>query len=90
MRMATQLADTFKVALFPIPVSEDGGVSGGVDGGVNELLDVIHHNPGVNVSRLRAMLQISKRTLERHLHKLRDDKKIEFRGAPKTGGYFIK
>jgi len=37
---------------------------------------------------LREALNIPQRTLERLLKQLRDENKIEFRGAPKTGGYF--
>ena len=29
-----------------------------------------------------------KRTIERRVKQLRDDKKVVFRGAPKTGGYY--
>lgn len=59
--------NTFKVTILPISDIENGGV--------NQLLAIIHHNPGVNVSQLLEILRISKRTLERRLHKLRDDKK---------------
>ena len=34
------------------------------------------------------MLDISRRTLERRLGILRDQGKIEFREAPKSGGYY--
>ncbi len=33
-------------------------------------------------------LVLSRRTLERHLRQLKKEGRIEFRGAPKTGGYF--
>jgi len=74
----------FKVTIFPI----DGGVGGGVGGGVNKLLDYICAHPGEKTTVLRQELGFSQRTLERHLQQLRNTGKIEFRGTPKTGGYF--
>ncbi|WP_255378704.1 MULTISPECIES: hypothetical protein [unclassified Acidovorax] len=35
-------------------------------------------------------LQTSPKNIERWLKQLKDMQKIEFRGAPKTGGYYIK
>lgn len=74
----------------------DGGVSGGVNGGVSggvnfeELLfDAIKNNPGVNAPALAEMLQKSLRTVQRYLKQLSDTGRIEFRGAPKNGGYYI-
>ena len=77
----------------------DGGVNddnnGGVkskSGGVNleELLfDAIRNTPGVNAPALAEMLQKSLRTTQRYLKALSDKGRIEFRGAPKNGGYHI-
>ena len=73
----------------------DGGVNGGVkskSGGVNleELLyDAIRKHPGVNAPTLSQMLQKSLRTIQRYLHTLSESGRIEFRGAPKNGGYYI-
>ncbi len=71
----------------------NGGVSGGVNGGVNfeELLfDAIKNNPGVNAPALAEMLQKSLRTVQRYLKQLSDTGRVEFRGAPKNGGYYIQ
>jgi len=35
-------------------------------------------------------MDTSVKNIERWLKRLKDEKKIEFRGAPKTGGYFAK
>ena len=77
----------------------DGGVNGGVNdsknsalGGVNleELLyDTIRNNPGINAPALAEKLQKSLRTIQRYLKLLSDKERIEFRGAPKNGGYHI-
>ncbi len=81
----------FKVVFFrpekgtPLP----GGVSGGVSGGVN-VLEYIRRNPGRRAVHMIKVFNISKRTLERQLKNLKEDGKIEFKGSPKTGGYYAK
>lgn len=73
----------------------DGGVNGGENekrGGVNleELLfDAIRNNPGLNAPTLAEMLQKSLRTVQRYLKQLTENERIEFRGAPKNGGYHV-
>ena len=78
----------------------DGGVNGGVNGGVRSksggvnleelIYDAIKNNPGANAPIIAVMLQKSLRTTQRYLKSLSDDGRIEFRGAPKNGGYHIK
>ena len=68
----------------------NGGVNDGVNDGVNELLGYIISNPGQKTSEMSKIFDFSQRTLERHLKHLKDTEKIEFRGAPKTGGYYTK
>ncbi len=74
----------------------DGGVNnggGGVNGGViteSLLLKTITDNPGLNAPALSKQLHKSLRTVQRYLKSLSDMGKIEFRGAPKTGGYWPK
>ena len=71
----------------------DGGVSGGVSGGVNFeelLIETIKNNAGVNAPALAEMLQKSLRTVQRSLKMLSDTGRVEFRGAPKNGGYYIQ
>lgn len=65
-----------------------GGVTGGVAGGVDEVLNYIRMNPGVKTSEIAVALEIPQRTLERWLKRLKDEKKVSFKGAPKIGGYF--
>ena len=77
----------------------DGGVNGGVNGGENEkrggvnleelLFDAIRNNPGLNAPTLAEMLQKSLRTVQRYLKQLTENERIEFRGAPKNGGYHV-
>ena len=83
----------FVTLVFPLP-PQRGGVEGGVDGGVglgpDALLQWIGVHPGLKVSDLARRAGKSPRTIERWLKQLRDSQSIEFRGAPKTGGYYLK
>ncbi len=78
----------FKVTLFPISGGVSGGVGGGVGGGVSELLKHIRLHPGEKTTQIKKSLGLPQRTLERQLRELRETAKIEFRGSPRTGGYF--
>ena len=81
-----EIGNSFKVTLFP--ANHDN--AGGVNGGVNKLLAFIQRNPGRNSKDLQDQLSIPRRTLERRLAALKGQGKIEFRGAHKTGGYYLK
>ncbi|MDO9147066.1 MAG: putative DNA binding domain-containing protein [Hydrogenophaga sp.] len=71
-----------------------GGVTGGVTGGVNveasHLLQLIQSRPGLKTAELVSQTGKPRRTIERWLKQLKDSQRIEFRGAPKTGGYHPK
>ena len=67
--------------------SKDGG---GVNGGVNSLAELVKKNPGLRANALAKLAKWSLRTVERHLRDLATAGKIEFRGVPKTGGYYVK
>ena len=71
-----------------VGVGVNGGVSGGVNGGVKDILVLIENNPGINVSSIKSLLNIPQRTIERWIQQLKNENKIEFKGAPKTGGYW--
>ena len=55
-----------------------------------KLLQILKSNPGLRVPELINRLQKSRPTVERYLRLLRKHDLIEFRGAPKNGGYFVK
>lgn len=71
---------------------DDEGVNRGNDEGVNEgvnvLLDVIRENPGKRANELAGLIGKSVQTVERYVKALKDAGRIEFRGAPKNGGYY--
>lgn len=61
----------------------------GEAGDTAQLLELIRANPGINKSVLSRMSGINARTVKRRIEEtLRG--KIEFRGAPKNGGYYLK
>ena len=67
------------------------GVNVGVNVGVNDVLAFVRKNQPVRASVISAHYpQVTPRTIERWLKTLREQGLIEFRGAPKTGGYFVK
>jgi len=70
--------------------SLDEGVSGGVNGGVNDILEFIKNNPNLRAKQISDAITVPLRTCERYIKQLKDEDKIEFKGAPKTGGYFVK
>ena len=72
-----------------VTFKQNGGVNGGVNEGVNEILNYIRMKPGVKTTEITAALGIPQRTLERWLNQMKKAKKIIFRGAPKSGGYFV-
>jgi ATP-dependent DNA helicase RecG len=87
-----EMAETEKI----IDKDVNGGVSGGVNGGVNggniekTILELVQNNDNINSKRIKQLVNIPHRTIERYLSKLKAEGLIEFRGTPKTGGYSIK
>ena len=66
-----------------------GGVSGGVTPSESaHLLQLIQTQPGLKTAELVAQTGKPQRTIERWLKQLKENGLIEFRGAPKTGGYY--
>jgi predicted transcriptional regulator len=76
--------------------SVDGNVNGSVDGSVNgsdlekTILEIIRYNENSNIKRISELINIPYRTVARYLAKLKEENLIEFRGIPKTGGYYLK
>lgn len=72
------------------PESPHEGVSGGVSPESAHLLQLIQAQPRLKTIELVAQTGKPQRTVERWLKQLKDSQRIEFRGAPKTGGYYPK
>ena len=56
---------------------------------LSRLLALITAEPGSRVPFLRKRLGVSRATIERALQALKAEGLVTFRGAPKTGGYFL-
>ena len=54
---------------------------------VNEVVKIVRSNPGIRMPELIKLTGRSRVTISRQLSACND---IEFRGAPKTGGYYLK
>lgn len=71
----------------------DGIVNDIVNDIVNEneqkIIDLLKTKPGLNASEIAESISKSWRTTMRYLKSLNEKELIEFRGAPKTGGYFL-
>lgn len=57
---------------------------------VKQIFEGIKHNPGIRKPKLLTIVKTSRATAERAIAYLQGLQKIEFRGAPKTGGYYCK
>ncbi len=67
----------------------------GVNEGVNlkgeeQLYWIIKNNKGLNVPQLMELIEKSQTTVERYIRLLKASDRVEFIGADKTGGYYIK
>ncbi len=60
----------------------------GVNDGVRTIFESICASPGIRMPALLKRLEKSRATIERAIALLKKQGKIEFRGAPKTGGYY--
>ena len=67
----------------------DDRVNDRVNDGISKtVLDAIALRPGVRTNEIAAYIGKSIPTVSRHIKALKDSGKIEFRGAPKNGGYY--
>jgi len=74
-------------------IRQDGPVNESAYGAKEELLgpvkllDIIRQNPGLRKNRLAEMTGLSERTIKRYIEEVLQGR-VEFRGVPKTGGYY--
>ncbi|MBX2985078.1 MAG: putative DNA binding domain-containing protein [Bacteroidia bacterium] len=79
-----------KMKIDEVINDENVGVDVGINVGVNNVLEIIEKTPGINSKGISFNFDVTQRTVERWIEQLRNEGKIEFKGAPKTGGYFLK
>jgi len=65
------------------------GVNDGVNDGVKDIINLLLNVSGLNASEISGRINKSIPTVERYLRLLRRREIIEFRGVPKTGGYYL-
>lgn len=86
--------ETYPEIIFAIEEIGSGilvtfGQREGVNEGVNNLYQSIMEKPGIRLPELSTKLNVPVKTLERWIRQLRGENKVIFKGAPKTGGYYI-
>lgn len=54
------------------------------------LFRYIEANPGKNTEVIAGVMKKSVPTISRYIKELKELGKVEFRGAPKTGGYYVR
>ncbi len=65
-----------------------GAVNGAASGAVNDVLAFLRTMPGSRANAIAAALNLPLRSVQRYLEQLKRENKIEFRGAPRNGGYY--
>lgn len=77
-----------EVETAPQGAGKSEGVSEGVNKGVKLLVEYIRKNPGQRVPGISQTINITPKTLERWLKKLKSEGNVIFKGSAKTGGYW--
>ena len=54
------------------------------------VLQVVSQNPGIKKDAIFLKVRTSTRSVQRSLERLCSDKKIEYRGSKKTGGWYVR
>lgn len=65
------------------------GINDGINDGVKKTLAILLNIQGLNATEIANRINKSIPSIERYLRVLRKKEIIEFRGAPKTGGYYF-
>lgn len=61
-----------------------------LSGGLNNLLKIIKNNPDKNTKELSEIVNIPYKIIEKWIAKLKKERKIEYRGSKKIGGYYLR
>ena len=84
-----QVANLEKDRILQYQVIMNDTVNDTVNSKEKEVLKIIQKYPGLNSSKIAELIKKSIPTAKRHLNSLVKSGLIEFRGAQKTGGYYI-
>ena len=76
--------------------NKNGGVNGDVNGGVNvlsrslkEVFSIVKSYPGIKIKQIAEIRNRAESTISKQLAELKKKGLIEYRGADKTGGYYV-
>lgn len=69
---------------------QGGGLSGGLNDTAQQIIRILESEFGLNATEISQRMKKGTRTIERYLSALVKQDLVEFRGAKKAGGYFIK
>ena len=80
--------------------NKNGGVNGGVNGDVNgdvnvlsrslkEVFSIVKSYPGIKIKQIAEIRNRAESTISKQLAELKKKGLIEYRGADKTGGYYV-
>lgn len=84
--------DVFKMTVWyddAIGSTFNGGLNGGLNQNEERILEILRSEFGLNAVEISERMKKSVRTVERYLSSLVKQNLIEFKGAKKTGGYFL-
>lgn len=84
------LSDFFTVIFYRKALPKDGGLNGGLNDVLKELLDCIAKRPGIKIKDMNEILNRPIDTLDKQVKRLIADGLIERVGSRKTGGYQVK
>ena len=90
----------FIVAMIGHRDNKNGGVNGGVNGDVNgdvnvlsrslkEVFSIVKSYPGIKIKQIAEIRNRAESTISKQLVELKKKGFIEYRGADKTGGYYV-
>ncbi len=65
------------------------GVTEDVKDKIKRILLVVYMNEGLKIPEIAHKIEAPMKSVERYVKQLRDAALIEFKGAPRTGGYFV-
>lgn len=78
-------------------IAHHDGRNGEINGEINSLSDslrkvymIVKNNPGIKIKKVAELRQMSGSTAAKQLADLKKKRLVEYRGANKTGGYYVK
>jgi predicted HTH transcriptional regulator len=87
----------FRVIFARSPLPANEGLNGGINGGINvprnvptkdRVLSLIERHPGIQRKVIAQILNITEKTVSRHLATITNEGLAKHLGSKKTGGYY--